>query len=249
MIAPGTMGRIPYRGISVVSPQPKKWDLQAHGVWKSATRLVESIEEVSEKHFKSNLSGDILELGAGSGLSGLSICKTFSPKTMTLSDYPDPDILSTLCANRDYNFGAESADKISVWGHAWGSCRSTPSVADEKSGEFPKQQFDLIIAADVLWMGEQHSNLIHCLHHHLRPSPRSAIFIVCGLHTGRIVVLRFLEAARASGLEVRMLRETRFIPLQGETTTWREWKDERDKESRTEMAFWAAEMVLGFLTV
>jgi hypothetical protein len=106
--------------------------------------------------------------------------------------------------------------------------------------------YDLIVAADVLWLTEQHDNLLYCLKRHLRQSPASSVFLVCGLHTGRAVIRRFLGAAISAGFEIRLCRENRFIPFRDGEVATREWVEVRESETNADRSFWTVEVILGF---
>lgn len=91
----------------------------------------------------------VLELGAAAGLPGLVTAfgiKGDEPEVVVLSDYPDEGILAQLKANVELN-GGESGVRVEVVGHAWGT--------EDGLGD----KFDVVLAADVLWMEEMHEAL------------------------------------------------------------------------------------------
>ena len=187
-------------GVINVSPcetAPKNSELQAHSVWRASVYLARHIGSIlspyihgipwTESSHASVPRLDALELGAASGLSGISLAVVLSKNnlkghgvTVTLSDYPDPSILRSNI-NRN-SFLIDPAVMMKVVGHVWGS--TPPSGAGISRG-----QYDLIIAADVLWLRIQHENLLTTPKNHSRPTDSNleidpTIVIVSGLHTG-----------------------------------------------------------------
>lgn len=239
-----------YRDVSVMTPSTSNWQLQAHGVWRSAIYMVDHVEDLVISFYGSReriRSLDVLELGAASGLPGLYVAKNFAPRLVTLSDYPDPAILSTIRANIEMNRGVLPAKTtVHVVGHKWGDdapqarVQSTLDLSDNND----VQLYDIIIAADILWLREEHNNLVRTLLSHLRKSHDSLVYLVVGLHTGRYPIDHFTQLANKSGLAVRMLREANIAYSSG-GTLFRDWAAEREGETSSERGVWIVELVLG----
>ena len=249
--------------ITVSPPEtsPKNWRLQAHGVWQSAVYLATHLHHLlpylpeSPDSIPAITKLDVLELGAASGLPGLSLARRYNPRSMTLSDYPDPSILRTLRSNITRNTHLLAPHvTMHVIGHIWGD---DSSVRLESTSETLTATelgtHDLIIAADVLWQSEQHLNLLWTLKSHLR-GPDGVVFLVSGLHTGRSVIAGFLESARSAGFLIRMACEAKLVPdgrdnedVEGyKTECRREFSLEVEGETRADRSLLVVEIVLGY---
>jgi len=60
--------------------------------------------------------------------------------------------------------------------------------------------FDMVVAADVLWVSSQHENLLHSICALLARTPTARLLLVAGFHTGRPATARFFAAAKEAGL-------------------------------------------------
>jgi nicotinamide N-methyltransferase len=170
------------------------------------------------------LSGqEVLELGAGSGLPGLCIAKRFPTASVTLSDYPDPSILSTLQSNAALN----GLGNVKVVGHVWGT--STPTLG----------KFNLIIAADTLWLSEQHQAFLWSFKTHLIRSEEARVLLIAGLHTGRYTIAKFLKLIAAEGFDAECVAETALSG--GEE---RNWAVERHEEQDSDRRRWVVKIIL-----
>lgn len=165
----------------------------------------------------------ILELGAGSGLPGICAARHLDAR-VTLSDYPDPNILLTLKNNTLRN---DLAHRVNVVGHIWGEDASELGV------------YDVIIAADTLWMPAQHTNFCMTLSRVLAPSPDAYVHLVAGLHTGRHTIAKFMQIAVGAGFQIKIFREINLVDGQE-----REWCQERAGEDDSERRRWLALIVL-----
>lgn len=214
---------VTFSGVTVSPPEtdPRNWALQAHGVWRSAIYLAEHIDILGDLHEK-----DVLELGAASGLPGISIAKRCTPNSVTLSDYPDPKIIHTLLANVKRN-NIPSFVKMRVIGHAWGT------------DALELGAFDVIVAADTLWLSEQHENLCRTLAKHLIRRASSVVYLVAGLHTGRHVIAQFLEKLHAVGLKLRSISEVALV-----SSDRRDWVLERPGETNADRSLWVLEILI-----
>lgn len=237
-------GIFTYRDVSVMTPSTNNWQLQAHGVWRSALYMVDHIEIllISSYGDKERIrNSNVLELGAATGLPGIHVAKNFASRLVTLSDYPDPAILETLRANIRLNREVLSPQTtMRVVGHKWGD-DAPRTLTPDNTRKDDVQLYDIIITADVLWLSEEHHNLIRTLLSHIRRSDTSLVYIVVGLHTGRYPITRFIQLAKNSGLVVRMLREA-YIANE---VLFRDWATEREGETSAQRSLWVVELVLG----
>jgi EEF1A N-terminal glycine/lysine methyltransferase len=246
------------KGITASPPETSSnnWGLQAHGVWQSAIYLAAHLHHLlpylpDPMPAVENL--DVLELGAGAGLPGLSLARQYAPRSVTLSDYPDRSILLTLRSNiaRNAHFFAPHV-LMRVVGHVWGDDSSVRlDSASEALTATELGSHDVIIAADVLWQSEQHLNLLRTLKSHLR-TPDGVVFLVSGLHTGRSVIAGFLDKASSAGFTIRMVCEARLVQegryVEDEETVEfrREFSLEIAGETRADRSLWVVEIVLGY---
>ncbi|CAE7121396.1 unnamed protein product [Rhizoctonia solani] len=188
--------------IKIPDTEADNWALQADGVWQASVYLAD--------HLPRPLDGKkVLELGAAAGLPG--IVSAFGdpddrPESVVLSDYPDQGILAQLGENVEANQGA-SRVQVDVQGHAWGSRMGL------------RGKFDVVLAADVLWMENMHEALCDTLNRVLAPSGK--VHIVAGLHTGRGVITSFLATAKKHHLEPAELYQIRIT----DPSIRHEWTD------------------------
>lgn len=128
-------------------------------------------------------------------------------------------------------------DNIVSTPHEWGAL-------DDQFALENKGRFSRIIAADCLWMTEQHTNLARTLQWFLDSSTGRA-WVVAGLHTGRAVVAHFFETAIALGLEIESIYERDINnenEEQGERR--REWTAVREDEGPENRRRWCVVAVL-----
>lgn len=156
----------------------------------------------------------VVELGAGTGLPGLVACLMGADRVV-LTDYPDQLILENLRRNVDFamppslpavhlsevpNTSDNSArPRIHVHGLEWGNAEQEAKVL---SATEQRQGFDIVLAADVLWISSAHSSLIQSIRTLLRHCATARCILVAGFHTGRPAVRRFfVELAQAGATQ------------------------------------------------
>ncbi|KAF2477062.1 uncharacterized protein BDR25DRAFT_370992 [Lindgomyces ingoldianus] len=168
-----------------------------------------------EEHLWSVRGETVLELGAGVGLAGIMSVLSGAEK-VAITDYPIPAILDAIQGNVCKNIEASLWPLVSIGGHKWG-CLDTPFAKDNAHG------YTRILAADCLWVTNEHKDLVRSMLHFLSPSPDARIFCIAGFHTGRTKVAMFFEeVVPESGLEIEELLE---MDVDGKR---REWRRERD---------------------
>ncbi|CCO28928.1 hypothetical protein BN14_02928 [Rhizoctonia solani AG-1 IB] len=175
----------------------------------------------------------VLELGAAAGLPG--IVSAFGdaddePGAVVLSDYPDKGILARLEENVEAN-RRTSRVVVKVEGHAWGSADGL------------RDKFDVVLAADVLWMEHMHEALCKTLDRVL--APFGQVHIVAGLHTGRSVITSFLAMAKKHSLEPSEIYQVWIT----DPAVRHGWIDYVEKESMDErpLAFPVATATAGWM--
>ncbi|ORY01105.1 hypothetical protein BCR34DRAFT_494125, partial [Clohesyomyces aquaticus] len=117
------------------------------------------------------------------------------------ADEPTPAILDAIKTNVSENIRESLRSRIVVQGHRWG-CLDT-EFAQAKANHYTR-----ILAADCLWMEQNHENLVRSMLHFLSHAPEARIYCVAGFHTGRAKVASFFEEAVPElGLEVEEMFE------------------------------------------
>ncbi|KII87342.1 hypothetical protein PLICRDRAFT_42968 [Plicaturopsis crispa FD-325 SS-3] len=172
------------------------WSLHAPSIWVAAIFLADHLPDLG-LHERNDLR--ILELGAAAGLPGILIAKLHHGVRVTVSDYPDDQLIATLRANIERN---DVGDRCRAVAYAWGSDVSSLSCgADADDG------YDIVLAADTLWNSEFHAPFLQSLRMTLRRTADARVHLVAGLHTGRYTIQAFLDAAEKAGFHVASITE------------------------------------------
>lgn len=222
--------------VNLRTPDPKaeNWSLHASSIWVSSLYVADHLEDLHlDKIEHSSPQGNtlrILELGAAAGLPGILIARTYPFAKVTISDYPDDDIISSLSHNVEINGVSE---RCRVVPYAWGSDTSVFA---------PGAPFDTILACDTVWNPDIHISFIETLCALLKKTESSRIHLIAGLHTGRFTLQAFMIAAQSAGLQIRNAVEREVVG-----PTQREWSAERD-DSERERRRWVVWMTLAWPT-
>ena len=192
-------------GITLAVPQvaeAKNWNLHADAIWGSSIFVAENLDMLFGRD---GLEGKrVLELGAGAGMTGISIARRWDDVQVVITDYPDVGILQTLQKNIARNFlendlGSKLADpRVQVRGHAWGS---------EEGIE--ENHYHVVVAIDTLWTSEAHVALCQSITRALQKDEDCRVHLVAGIHTGRWVLDAFLKTVVQHGLCTDHLVELR----------------------------------------
>lgn len=224
------------------------WSLHASSIWVSAIFLADHVRELDldnllrDRGPKRRL--EVLELGAAAGLPGILVAKRLSERNsttghwgVTLSDYPDEDIVRTLEDNVKRN---ELESCCRVVPYAWGSDVSSliPQLpSDSASADISAPGFDLIVAADTLWNSEMHAPFRQTLAQTLRRTPAARAHLIAGLHTGRYTLHAFMAALDADALEVERAEEREVAG--GAVRAWcADREDAGDERERRRWVVW-----------
>ncbi|SPN98796.1 related to NNT1 Putative nicotinamide N-methyltransferase, has a role in rDNA silencing and in lifespan determination [Cephalotrichum gorgonifer] len=178
----------------------------------------------------------IVELGAGGGLPS-TVAALLGAEEVYVTDYPSPSLLSTLRANVARNIAKENSPtgyipgKVQIGGHMWG---------DLATLEDRMHAFDIVIAADCLWMSYQHQNLLTSISHLLKETPDARAWLIAGFHTGRHNMRTFFDGTflRTRGLELEAAWEVDYMGVE------REWAWEREDEDASTKGRWSAVGIL-----
>lgn len=105
----------------------------------------------------------MLELGSGAALPSLAAL-AHGASSVHITDYPAPNLLENCRRNLEANrgeLGDEAVDSRShVFGHLWGT----------EEPVHLKNSVDTVIAAECLWIHEQHAELLHSIEYFLKPT-------------------------------------------------------------------------------
>ena len=134
----------------------------------------------------------IVELGAGTALPSLAAAAQ-GASVAVATDYPDPDVLAGMARNAALLCEMHPARTLPLRtaALAWGDA----AHADALRADGP---FDVVLAADVLWVSSQHAALLRSVAALLAAGGQ--FVLVAGFHTGRPAITRFLRRAAAAGL-------------------------------------------------
>ena len=222
--------------ISIILRTPdthaSNWSLHANSIWVSSIYLADHIADlnldlyINSKSYTAEEKVRVLELGASAGLPSILIAKVFPGVLVTVTDYPDEELIKTLKNNVECNSVADSCKALP---YAWGS--DPAAVLSNSRG------FDIVIAADTLWNPELHLIFIHALKSTLKKSSSSRIHLVVGLHTGRYTIQAFLtHLQHNSGLQVESISEKDATG--SSTRTWDVLRPEEDERERRRWIIW-----------
>ncbi|KAL1726233.1 putative methyltransferase-domain-containing protein [Schizophyllum commune] len=175
------------RPLSVILTTPDtdaaNWELHASSIWTSAVYLADHIEEIDIPP-----KASVLELGAGAGLPSIVLAALHPHASVTISDYPDQQVLSTLQQNIESN---HVSSHCRAAGYAWGT-DPAPVLRYAPDG------YDIVLAADTLWNPTLRGSFIASVESTLGQADHARAYLVAGLHTGRYTLQAFLDAVEKS---------------------------------------------------
>lgn len=177
--------------------------LYGYLLWNAGNVVSDYLEERAEEWI---VGKDILELGAGAGLPSM-VCALKNPRTVVVTDYPDPDLVENLRVNTSEceSILKPSPSPLRVDGYRWGD--SPDRILSHLQA--PLEGFDVLILADVIYNHPQHHNLIASVQKTLKKSPDAVAFVVFTpyqpQHYEKIVA--FFPKAEAAGFIVTKLFE------------------------------------------
>ncbi|KAF9038471.1 putative methyltransferase-domain-containing protein [Panaeolus papilionaceus] len=169
------------------------WALHASSIWVSSIYLADHINELDLKSLaaRNDEPLELLELGASAGLPSIMIAKSHPNVRVTVTDYPDEQLIKTLSANVTKN---DVSSNCRALPYAWGT-DPAPILPRKCDG------FDVVVAADTLWNSELHDIFIDALKQTLKKRADARVHIVVGLHTGRYTIQSFLLRVQNSGFD------------------------------------------------
>ncbi|PGH17289.1 hypothetical protein AJ79_01172 [Helicocarpus griseus UAMH5409] len=251
--------------------------LFAHYLWGGGLVIAEGIERAIQaqgnedggrvKDLIWNVDGEtVLEVGAGAALPSL-ISALAGAAQIAITDHPSsPALYGSIQANINKNIPEHLQRRIAIQPHEWGVLGhnegqvpgNPQTAAASKFALENKGAFTKIIAADCLWMRDQHENLVKSLLWFLAPplpddfakgekaggGSGGVAWVVAGFHTGRGIVASFFETAVAMGLVVEKIWERDVNATSEEGEVMREWMPVRPGEGPENRARWC---VVAFL--
>ncbi len=124
-----------------------------------------------------------------------------------ITDYPDAHVIDNLQRNLDLALlprssgkkrelnphYREARERVQVLGLGWGNADEEERVfaASSPSNPNARDGYDIVLAADVLWVSSAHPLLIHSIRRLLKRDRAARCVLIAGFHTGRPAVRRF----------------------------------------------------------
>jgi hypothetical protein len=158
---------------------------------------------------------------------------------VTITDHPySPAFVGALDYNIATNVPASVRPTITAEPHEWG-------ILTDRFAMNNKGGFSRIVAADCLWMRDEHENLVKTMLWFLAPED-GRIWVVAGFHTGRGTVASFFETALRGGLEIEKIfeRDLNAAGTDGQGEHRREWMAVREGEGPENRTRWCVIAVL-----
>ncbi|TFK72471.1 hypothetical protein BDN72DRAFT_763276 [Pluteus cervinus] len=156
----------------------------------------------------------VLELGAGTALPSLLLSTSSPPPCLiTITDYPDDNILHTLRANIAQNAGFFSPlCKVECRGYEWGQ---SPQALLELIPIDRPPGYDFMVLSDLLHFDSFHDHLVGSIISLLSKLESSRVHVAAGKYTSERTCNTFLGKAASAGL---VFDEILLLP---DEETWR----------------------------
>lgn len=148
---------------------------------------------------------NVLELGAGAGLPSLT-CAILGARTVVVTDYPDPDLISNLKYNIEHCTALKDKNSIFAEGFLWGN---PPDEIKRHLDGSQSEGFDVLILADILFNHSEHTKLLATLQSTLKKSPDSVALVFFTPYRPWLLEkdLHFFEIAKEGGFVVKKVLE------------------------------------------
>ncbi|RSL94022.1 Protein N-terminal and lysine N-methyltransferase EFM7 [Fusarium oligoseptatum] len=186
---------------------------EAHHLWNGAKMIADFFEDDP-----SRVRGKtVLELGAAAGLPSL-VAAILGARKVVVTDFPDPDIIKIMQKNIDecdetVEPKGHIADVVDAVGFVWGA-DPLPLLAhlNPTQPEDPKDRFDILILADLLFRHSEHGALIKTIRETMRVSRDSVAYVFFTSYRPwkKEADERFFDIAREQGFEVEQIAERRL---------------------------------------
>ena len=185
--------------------------LQGHYIWNGARILSKYIEA----HPDLCRGKNVLELGAGAGLPGITALLEGGAKEVVLTDYPDEDLINNLRINADTVRDAtgdatQAIGKLTAKGYLWGD-RNIVHLTEDSTIE----GFDVLLLADVNFNHHCHDALAESICLNLKRADESRAFVFFTPYRPWLLEkdMALFDVCTSKGLEVRKLLEEKMETL------------------------------------
>ncbi|KAF4449410.1 nicotinamide N-methyltransferase [Fusarium albosuccineum] len=192
---------------------------EAHHLWNGAKMIADFFEEDPSRV----RDRTILELGAAAGLPSL-VAAILGARKVVVTDFPDPDIIKVMQKNIDecdetVEPRGHIANVVDAVGFVWGADPvpllthlNTTSSSSDQQQETPKERFDVLILADLLFRHSEHGALVKTIRETMRVSRDSVAYVFFTSYRPWKKELdeRFFDVALEQGLEVEQIAERRL---------------------------------------
>ena len=231
------IGNSPGPSLSITLHEPSlTGDNLGHKTWAASYLLAKrlpqlrhyipplSLSSPSNQSSPSSPTLRVLELGAGTGLVGITFASLFDNVVVHLTDLPE--IVPNLCRNLEANAPLILAKRSRVDGYAldWANLPSSPAA--------DRFTFDIVLAADPLYSPEHPALLVGAISWMIKKDGPAWVIVeypVRTAYTGEVEALR--EGLSRIGL---------VLKVEGEETGYDDWED-GEKEVVCRWGVWARE--------
>ena len=177
----------------------------------------------------------ILELGAGTGLVGITAAALFPSANIHLTDLPA--IVPNLQANVSRNIFAEKSDfdgsrNVTVGALDWSNLPQSEAEVEVhvENGEGLRQHYDLIIAADPLYSPAHPAWLVNTINFSLRRQKNARVIIEVPLREG--------YATEVQDFRTRMSEAELVLIEDGEEVGVEDWQGTTEGDQQEVKCWW-----------
>ena len=196
-------------------------DNLGHKTWLASYLLAKRLQSLAPYVPALEIGGQVIELGAGTGLVGLAIAAMFDVH-VHLTDLPA--IVPNLLANTTANSSSITKDSTSVGEFDWSNIPDQP-------GEVHKT-YDLVVAADPLYSPQHPAWLVKAINHVLKRDLAARVVIE--------LPLREAYAPQIMELRLRMADFGLVILVDGTERGFEDWEESQRGNEKTEVVCWWA---------
>lgn len=196
-------------------------DNLGHKTWLASYLLAKRLPKLASYVPALEISGQVIELGAGTGLVGLAIAAVFDVH-VHLTDLPAivPNLLANVTANSlNIIKGSTSVGELD-WSNS-------PDCCSEEH-----EAYDVVVAADPLYSPQHPAWLVATIDHVLKRDLAARVVIE--------LPLRQAYAPEISELKSRMAESGLVMLVQGTERGFEDWEDNQRGNEKTEVECWWA---------
>mmetsp|Transcript_1112 Transcript_1112/g.1575 ORF Transcript_1112/g.1575 Transcript_1112/m.1575 type:complete len:258 (+) Transcript_1112:124-897(+) len=171
--------------------------LFACNVWNGSIQVASYLAENDE-----TIRGKaVVEVGAGAAFPSL-VALAFGATKTVITDYPNQKVLANIEDNlaRNTHVLGDIEDKAFVQSHIWGSdTGNLVALLGEQYGGF-----DILLAAECLWLHDQHEALLTSIQSLLKPGGKALISFSHHIPNCEQKDLHFFEIAESSSFNFKV---------------------------------------------